>query len=158
MIPAKKVDPIIILLAEDNPADAELTMEAMKDTKILNMLYHVRDGAEVMEFLRREGKHAAMPRPDLILMDLNMPRKDGLRTLKEIKEDPDLKSIPVVILTVSSSEEDILKSYNLHANSYVTKPLDLDEFASVVKGIEEFWFTIVKLPSNKETPYTKKEN
>ncbi|MBN1375398.1 MAG: response regulator [Dehalococcoidia bacterium] len=156
MIPAKNGDPIIILLAEDNPADAELTMEAMRDLKIGNMLYHVSDGIEVMEFLRKTGKHAGSPRPDLILLDLNMPRKDGLRTLKEIKQDTDLKSIPVVILTISSAEEDIIKSYNLHANSYVTKPLELDEFVKVVKGIEDFWFNIVKLPVNRETPGIKK--
>jgi CheY-like chemotaxis protein len=146
MTQAKQIDPIIILLAEDNPADAELTIEAMKDTKILNRLYHVRDGVEAMEFLHKQGKYTKMPRPDLILLDLNMPRKDGIRTLKEIKEDAGLKNIPVVILTVSELDDDILKSYNLHANSYVTKPLNLDEFAKVVKGIEDFWFTIVKLP------------
>jgi two-component system, chemotaxis family, response regulator Rcp1 len=139
-------DPIIILLVEDNPGDAELTIEAMKDTKILNTLYHVMDGVEAMEFLRQRGKYANMPRPDLILLDLNMPRKDGLHTLKEIKEDPGLGNIPVVVLTVSELDDDILKSYNLHANSYVSKPLNLDEFAKVVRGIEEFWFTIVKLP------------
>jgi two-component system, chemotaxis family, response regulator Rcp1 len=150
MTPAKHADPIIILLAEDNPADAELTVEAMKESKIKNKLYHVRDGVEALDFLRKMGKYAGMPRPDLILMDLNMPRKDGRRTLKEIKEDPDLKRIPVIILTVSDAEEDIMKSYNLYANSYVTKPMDLDEFAKVVKGIEDFWFTIVKLPPDGE--------
>jgi two-component system, chemotaxis family, response regulator Rcp1 len=146
MTPAKHGDPITNLLAEDNPADAELTIEAMKETKILNTVYHVRDGVEVLGFLRKQGKYADMPRPDVILLDLNMPRKDGRRTLQEIKEDPDLKRIPVVILTVSDAEDDILKSYNLHANCYVTKPMDLDEFSKVVKGIESFWFTIVKLP------------
>ncbi|MCX6007130.1 MAG: response regulator [Chloroflexi bacterium] len=143
-------EPIIILLAEDNPADFQLTAEALKESKIRNQLFHVNDGAEVLEFLRKKGKYADVPRPDVILMDLNMPRKDGRRTLAEIKEDPELMGIPVVILTVSDAEEDIIKSYNLHANCYVTKPMDLDEFAKVVRGIEDFWFTIVKLPPNKE--------
>jgi two-component system, chemotaxis family, response regulator Rcp1 len=144
----KHGDPIIILLAEDNPADAELTIEAMKETKIRNKMYHVRDGVEALEFLRKKGKYEKMPRPDVILMDLNMPRKDGRRTLQEIKEDPDLMSIPVVILTVSDAEEDVIKSYNLHANCFVTKPLDLDELSKVVRGIEDFWFSIVRLPPN----------
>jgi two-component system, chemotaxis family, response regulator Rcp1 len=150
MTAEKHAEPVIILLAEDNPADFHLTAEAIKETKIRNQLFHVNDGVEVLEFLRRQGKYTHAPRPDVILMDLNMPRKDGRRTLKEIKEDPDLKGIPVVILTVSDAEEDIIRSYDLHANCYVTKPMDLDEFAKVVKGIENFWFTIVKLPPNKE--------
>ena len=150
MTPVQHTEPIIILLAEDNPADFHLTAEAMKESKIRNQLFHVDDGVEVLEVLRRKGKYADVPRPDVILMDLNMPRKDGRRTLQEIKEDPDLKGIPVVVLTVSDAEEDIIKSYDLHANCYVTKPMDLDEFARVVKGIEDFWFTIVKLPPNKE--------
>jgi len=150
MTPVQHAEPIIILLAEDNPADFHLTAEAMKESKIRNQLFHVNDGVEVLEFLRRKGKYADVPSPDVILMDLNMPRKDGRRTLQEIKEDPDLKGIPVVILTISDAEEDIIKSYDLHANCYVTKPMDLDEFARVVKGIEDFWFTIVKLPPNKE--------
>jgi chemotaxis family two-component system response regulator Rcp1 len=150
MTAEKHAEPVIILLAEDNPADFHLTAEAIKETKIRNQLFHVNDGVEVLEFLRKKGKYADVPRPDVILMDLNMPRKDGRRTLKEIKEDPELKGIPVVILTVSDAEEDIIRSYDLHANCYVTKPMDLDEFAKVVKGIENFWFTIVKLPPNKE--------
>jgi two-component system, chemotaxis family, response regulator Rcp1 len=150
MTPVQHAEPIIILLAEDNPADFHLTAEALKESKIRNQLFHVNDGAEVLEFLRKKGKYADVPRPDVILMDLNMPRKDGRRTLEEIKEDPYLKGIPVVILTVSDAEEDIIRSYNLHANCYVTKPMDLDEFAKVVKGIEDFWFSIVKLPPNKE--------
>jgi len=141
-------EPINILLVEDNPTDARLVKEAMKDIKINNILYHVTDGVEAMAYLRKQGDYAKMPRPDVILLDLNMPRKDGRKTLKEIKEDPDLKRIPVVILTVSDAEEDIIKSYNLHANCYVTKPLNLDEFSKVVKGIENFWFEIVKLPPN----------
>jgi len=141
-----KADPIIILLVEDNPTDAELTIETMKDVKIKNELYHVVDGVEALDFLRKRGNYAGMPRPDLILLDLNMPRKDGRRTLAEIKGDPDLRRIPVVVLTISNAEEDVIKSYDLHANCYVTKPLNLEEFARVVKGIEDFWFTIVKLP------------
>jgi two-component system, chemotaxis family, response regulator Rcp1 len=148
LTPLKNAEPVVILLVDDSPADAELTAEAMNDAKIRNKLYHVWDGVEALEFLRKQGKFADMPRPDLILLDLNMPRKDGRRTLQEIKEDPDLRRIPVVILTVSDADDDIIKSYNLYANSYVTKPLDLDNFAKVVKGIENFWFTIVKLPPN----------
>jgi two-component system response regulator len=150
MTPVQHAEPIIVLLAEDNPADFQLTAEALKESKIRNQLFHVNDGVEVLEFLRKKDKYTDVPRPDVILMDLNMPRKDGRRALKEIKEDPDLKTIPVVILTVSDAEEDIVKSYNLHANCYVTKPMDLDEFSRVVRGIENFWFTIVKLPPNKE--------
>ncbi len=144
----KHGEPITILLVEDNPADARLVNEAMKEIKIRNTLYHVPDGVEAMAFLRKQGEYAKMPRPDVILLDLNMPRKDGRQTLKEIKEDPELKRIPVVVLTVSDAEEDIIKSYNLHANCFVTKPLDLDEFSKVVTGIENFWFEIVKLPPN----------
>ena len=144
-----KREPVAILLVEDSPADARLTPEAMKDSKILNKIYHVVDGVEAMAFLRNQGKYAGMPRPDLVLLDLNMPRKDGRQTLKEIKEDPALRRIPVVVLTVSSAEEDIVKSYDLHANCFVTKPLDLDEFSKVVQGIENFWFEIVKLPPEK---------
>ena len=141
-------EPVIILLVEDNPADARLTQEAMKESKIHNKMYHVVDGVEAMAFLRKQGEYAKMPRPDVILLDLNMPRKDGRQTLAEIKEDEDLKRIPVVVLTVSDAEEDIIKSYNLYANCFVTKPMDMDEFAKVVTGIENFWFTIVKLPPN----------
>lgn len=144
----KELEPIIILLVEDNQADAELTIETMAETKLFNKVYHVTDGEEAMQFLQMKGKYHGMPRPHLVLMDLNMPRKDGLQTLKEIKGNSLLRRIPVVILTVSDSEEDIIRSYDLCANSYVTKPLKLDEFAKVVKGIENFWFTIVQLPSN----------
>ena len=150
MTAAKPAEPAIILLAEDNPADLQLTEEALKNSKIRHQLFHVNDGVEAMEFLRKMGKYADAPRPDVILMDLNMPRKDGRRTLKEIKEDPDLKGIPIIILTVSDAEEDIIKSYDLHANCYVTKPMDFDELSRVVSGIEKFWFTIVKLPPNRE--------
>ena len=141
-------EPITILLVEDNPADTRMVREAMKDCKINNTLYHVPDGVEAIAFLRKQGEYAKTPRPDVILLDLNMPRKDGRQTLKEVKDDPELKRIPVVVLTVSDAEEDIIKSYNLHANCVVTKPSDLDEFSRVVKGIENFWFKIVNLPSD----------
>ncbi|PKN45602.1 MAG: response regulator [Deltaproteobacteria bacterium HGW-Deltaproteobacteria-17] len=136
-----------ILLVEDNEGDARLAKEAMRDSKIRNTLHHVLDGEEAMAFLRREGKYADAPRPDLILLDLNLPRKDGREVLAEIKGDPSLRLIPVVILTVSNAEEDILKTYNLHANCYITKPIDLDQFIKVVRSIEDFWLTIVKLPT-----------
>jgi CheY-like chemotaxis protein len=112
-------------------------------------MYHVADGEEAMQFLKNEGKYAGKPRPDLVVLDLNMPRKDGRETLAEIKSDPDLKRIPVVILTISDAEEDVVKSYDLHANAYVTKPIDLEQFTRIVKEIENFWFTVVKLPNGK---------
>jgi CheY-like chemotaxis protein len=139
--------PIDILLAEDNEGDARLAKEAMRDSKVINTIHHVPDGVEAMAFLRKEGKYAAAPRPDLILLDLNLPRKDGREVLADIKEDEDLKRIPVVILTVSNDEADILRSYNLHANCYITKPIDLAQFLNVVRSIEDFWLTIVKLPN-----------
>jgi chemotaxis family two-component system response regulator Rcp1 len=137
---------IEILLVEDNPADVRLAQEAFKDAKVHNILYTVGDGVEAMAFLRRQGKYADVARPDLILLDLNLPKKDGREVLAEIKTDEHLKLIPVVILTVSKDEEDILKTYNLHANCYITKPIDFEQFMKVVKSIEEFWLTIVKLP------------
>jgi chemotaxis family two-component system response regulator Rcp1 len=137
---------IEILLVEDNPGDVRLTEEALKDGKVSNRLNVVGDGVEALAFLRQEGKYAGAPRPDVILLDLNLPRKDGRQVLAEIKADDDLKRIPVVVLTTSSSEQDILRSYNLHANCYITKPVDLEQFIEVVKGIEDFWLTIVKLP------------
>jgi CheY-like chemotaxis protein len=137
---------IEILLVEDNPADIRLAQEAFKDAKVRNILHTVGDGVEAMAFLRRQGKYADVARPDLILLDLNLPKKDGREVLAEIKTDERLKLIPVVILTVSKDEEDILKTYNLHANCYITKPIDFEQFMKVVKGIEEFWLTIVKLP------------
>jgi len=145
-----KGKPVEILLVEDNAGDVRLTREALKDAKVLNNLHVARDGEEATEFLFRKGKHADAPRPDIIILDLNLPRKDGREVLAEIKADKELKSIPVVILTTSKSEEDVLKSYNLHANCYVTKPLDLDQFIGVVKSIEDFWFTVVKLPNEGE--------
>jgi chemotaxis family two-component system response regulator Rcp1 len=138
--------PVEILLVEDNPGDVRLTLEALREGKMHNNLSVVEDGAEALAFLRREGKHAVAPRPDLIFLDLNLPKKDGREVLAEIKADGNLKSIPVVVLTTSKAEEDIIKTYNLHANCYVTKPVDLEQFITVVKLIEDFWFTIVKLP------------
>lgn len=138
---------IDILLVEDNEGDARLAKEAMRDSKIRNTLHHVFDGEEAMAFLRKEGKYAGVPRPDLVLLDLNLPKKDGREVLAEIKGDDRLKQIPVVILTVSSAEEDILRTYNLHANCYITKPIDLEQFMKVVRSIEDFWLSIVKLPN-----------
>ena len=140
--------PIEILLVEDNPGDADLAREALENGKLLNNLYVVEDGEKAMAFLKNEGQYAALPRPDLVLLDLNLPRKDGREVLAEIKADDDLKRIPVVILTTSAAEEDILRSYNLHANCYVTKPIDLNQFLKVVKSIEDFWLSIVALPPN----------
>ena len=140
--------PIDILLVEDNAGDSRLAVEALKESKLRNNLHIVTDGMEAMDFLYKRGKHAQVPRPDLILLDLNLPKKDGREVLAEIKNDPDLKRIPVVILTISKAEEDVLKTYNLHANCFITKPLDLNQFVTVVKSIEDFWLTIVKLPSH----------
>jgi CheY-like chemotaxis protein len=138
--------PIEILLVEDNAGDVRLAREGLRECKLLNNLHVADDGVKALAFLRRQGEHAKAPRPDLIMLDLNLPRKDGREVLKEIKEDDDLKRIPVVILTTSKAEEDIVKSYSLHANCYVTKPLAIEQFITVVKAIESFWFTIVKLP------------
>lgn len=135
-----------ILLVEDNPADVRLTREAFLEGKILNNLIVAKDGVEAMDILRRRGPHAAAVRPDLILLDLNLPRKDGREVLAEIKSDPSLMRIPVVVLTTSRAEMDIVKSYNLHANCYVVKPVDLDQFINVVKSIDNFWLTAVTLP------------
>ncbi len=140
------VKPIEILLVEDNPADVRLTMETIKDYKVKNHLEVVGYGVDAMDFLRRKGKFAHKMRPDLILLDLNLPGKDGREVLAEIKVDPDLCSIPVVVLTSSEAEQDIIKAYNLHVNCYITKPVGLIEFVKVVKSIEDFWLTIVKLP------------
>ncbi len=138
--------PVEILLVEDNPGDARLTKEALKDGKVYNRLTVVPDGVEALAYLRREGQYAGAAQPDLILLDLNLPRKDGREVLAEIKADDRLKRIPVVILTSSSAEQDVLKSYGLHANCYVTKPVDLDQFMAAVKAIEDFWLTVVTLP------------
>lgn len=139
-------EPIRILLVEDNPADVRLTREALADAKVRNEIHVAIDGVDAMDFLRQRGKYAAAPRPDVVLLDLNLPKKDGREVLAEIKGDPDLKRIPVVILTSSRAEEDIVRTYNLHANCYVSKPVDLNQFLYVVKSIEDFWLTVVRLP------------
>ncbi len=139
--------PAEFLLVEDNPGDIRLTQEALRESKVRNNLNIVNDGDAAMAFLRRQGVHSKAPRPDIILLDLNLPRKDGREVLSEIKSDPDLKRIPVVIITSSEAEQDILKTYDLHVNCYVTKPVDLEQFIKVVQSIETFWLTIVRLPS-----------
>lgn len=139
--------PIEILLVEDNPGDVRLTREIFKAARIRNIIHTVEDGVEAMEYLRNQGKYADEARPDLILLDLNLPRKDGREVLAEIKSDDELKRIPIVVLTISKAEEDILKTYSLHANCYITKPVDLDQFIKVVASIEDFWLSVVKLPS-----------
>ena len=141
-----RIRPIEILLVEDNPGDARLTIEGFKDARVKNNITVVEDGVEAMAYLRREGQYANVGLPDLILLDLNMPRKDGREVLAEIKADETLKRIPVLVFTVSSSEKDILTAYNLQANAFITKPIDLDEFITVVRSLEEFWLSIVKLP------------
>jgi CheY-like chemotaxis protein len=138
--------PIRILLVEDSPGDVRLTQEVLRDAKIANDLYVVGDGEVAMAFLRREGEHADAPRPDLVLLDLNLPRKDGREVLVEISEDADLRTVPVIVLTTSAAEQDILRSYRLSANAYITKPIDLNEFITVVRSIESFWLSIVRLP------------
>ena len=138
--------PVEILLVEDNPGDVRLAREGLSECKIRNNLHVVDDGVKAMAFLRRQDEYARAPRPDLVLLDLNLPRKDGREVLREVKEDEKLRTIPVVVLTTSKAEEDILKSYSLHANCYVTKPMGLEQFLDVVRSIEDFWFTIVKLP------------
>lgn len=143
---ATAIKPIEILLVEDSEPDVRLTQEALRDAKVRNRLWAVEDGVEAMDFLYRRDKHADAPRPDLILLDLNLPRKDGREVLEEIKSDETLKRIPVVILTTSSREEDIFRTYNLHANCYITKPVDFNRFMEVVKSIEDFWLTVVTLP------------
>ena len=142
--------PIEILLVEDNPGDVRLTREIFKAARIRNLIHTVEDGVEAMEYLRNQGKYADAAKPDLILLDLNLPRKDGREVLAEIKTDDELKRIPVVVLTISKAEEDILKTYSLHANCYITKPVDLDQFIKVVASIEDFWLSVVKLPPGKK--------
>ncbi len=146
MIPVQQGNPVEILLVEDNPADVRLTIEGLKEGKVKNNLSVVENGVEALAFLRKQGKYADAMRPDLVLLDLNMPKKDGREVLAEIKADEELRHIPVVVLTTSKAEQDILKAYSLHANCYITKPVDLDQFISIVESIEDFWFTIVKLP------------
>lgn len=140
------VRPVEILLVEDNPGDVELTREAFRDARIVNRIHEARDGDEAMEFLRHRGPHADAPRPDLVLLDLNLPRKDGREVLEEIKGDAELRRIPVVILTSSRAEADVRQSYDRYANCYITKPVDLEQFLQVVREIEEFWLAVVKLP------------
>lgn len=142
----EKAQPAQILLVEDSPSDVRLTEEALRDARIANELHVAVDGVEAIEFLRQRGKHADAPRPDLVLLDLDLPKKNGREVLAEIKDDPELKSMPVIVLTTSREEEDILDSYKLHANSFVSKPLDLDEFLAAVRGLEDYWLSIVKLP------------
>lgn len=137
---------IDVLLVEDDPGDALMTQEAFEHHKIRNTLHVVKDGVEALEFLRREGQYEDAPRPGLILLDLNLPRKDGREVLSEVKNDPEFRSIPVVVLTTSEADEDILRSYSLHANAYVTKPVDFDRFIEVVRQIDDFFVTVVKLP------------
>jgi chemotaxis family two-component system response regulator Rcp1 len=140
---------IEVLLVEDNPGDVRLTREALKEGRLLNNVSVVGDGVEALTFLRRGGKYVGAPQPDLILLDLNLPKKDGREVLAEIKSDPNLRRIPVVVLTTSAAEEDILKTYDLHANCYITKPVDLEQFMRVIKSIEDFWVSIVRLPSDE---------
>jgi len=146
MTPQNLIKPIEILLVEDNPADARLTLETLKEEKLNNKLNVVKDGVEALAYLRQEGEFTNAVRPDLILLDLNLPRKDGREVLSEIKNNPKLKTIPIVVLTVSEAEKDIFAAYNLHANCYISKPLDLCQFSKVVRAIQDFWLTIVKLP------------
>ena len=146
---AAQARPIQILLVEDSPTDAKLTLTALKLAKMANEVSHVENGVEAMEFLRRQGKYQGALRPDLILLDLNLPKKDGREVLEELKQDEDLRTIPVVVLTTSKAEEDILRSYQLHANCYITKPVNFDRFLEVVQSIEHFWLSIVVLPNKK---------
>lgn len=138
--------PVEILLVEDNPADVRLTIEALKDAKVFNQLNVVSNGADALTYLRRQGPYSEATRPDLILLDLNLPKMGGLEVLDDIKNDPELRTIPVVVVTTSQAEQDIIKSYNSHANCYICKPVDLDQFITVIQSIQNFWLTIVKLP------------
>ena len=146
MASADNTPPVEILLVEDNPGDVRLTQEALKEGKVYSNLHWARDGVEALEFLKQVGKFADAPRPDIILLDLKLPKKDGRQVLEEIKRDSSLRAIPVVILTTSKAEEDVLRSYDLHANCYVTKPVDLDKFMQVIRSIDHFWLKVVMLP------------
>ncbi|MEU8305450.1 response regulator [Actinomadura sp. NPDC048955] len=143
------VQPITVLLVEDDPGDELMTREAFEHNKVGNTLQVVRDGAEALDFLYKRGEHVGAPRPDLVLLDLNLPKRDGREVLEEIKSDPELASIPVVVLTTSSAEEDILRSYKLHANAYVTKPVDFDQFIKAIRQIDDFFVTVVRLPTRR---------
>jgi chemotaxis family two-component system response regulator Rcp1 len=149
MSESRLVKPIEILLVEDSPGDVELTREALESCKLHNRLHVVGDGEKAMAFLRRQDPYADAPRPDLMLLDLNLPRKDGREVLTEVKSDEDLKRLPVIILTSSRAEEDVLRTYNLHANCYITKPIDVDQFFKVLRSIESFWLSIVVLPPSE---------
>lgn len=140
------MQPVHVLLVEDNEGDVRLVREALKDGKVAINLHAVTDGEQAMEFLFRKGRHQRAVRPDIVLLDLNLPGKDGREVLRDMKDDPDLRRIPVVVLTTSSADEDVLKAYNLHANAYLTKPVKLDDFVMIMKSFEEFWLTLVKLP------------
>ncbi|WP_405607097.1 response regulator [Streptomyces sp. NBC_01508] len=146
MTTSPQSQPVEVLLVEDDAGDELMTREAFEDNKIGNTLHVVRDGLEALDFLYRRGEHVEAPRPDLILLDLNLPKYDGRQVLERIKSDPDLSHIPVVVLTTSAAEEDILRSYKLHANAYVTKPVDLDQFMKAIRDIDDFFVTVVKLP------------
>jgi CheY-like chemotaxis protein len=146
-VTARNGAPIQILLVEDNPGDVRLTREALRDARVRNQLHVATDGEDAMAFLRREGGYAAAPSPDLVLLDLNLPKRDGREVLQDIKGDARLRHIPVVVLTTSQAERDILETYRLQANAYVTKPVDLEQFITVIRSIERFWLEIVKLPS-----------
>ena len=148
MLKHEEAPPVEILLVEDNPGDYRLTQEALREGKVYNNLHWAQDGVEALEFLHQRGKYAGVPRPDIVLLDLNLPKKDGREVLQEIKSDESLKRIPVVVLTTSKAEEDVLRTYNLHANCYVTKPVDLEKFIVVVRSIDVFWLTVVTLPPN----------
>lgn len=147
---SKDLIPVKILIADDSPGDIRLVKEALRDSRIINQLYTVQDGMSAIDFLRKTNGFESMPTPDLILLDLNMPRKNGFEVLAEIKQDPLLKAIPIVVMTVSNNEKDILESYNLYANCYITKPVDFEQFVSIVRSIENFWFSIVSLPKNSD--------
>ncbi len=149
MVTEVREHPIEILLVEDNPGDVRLTQEALKEGKVWNRLNVAPDGVVALKFLRREGTFADAPKPDLILLDLNLPKKDGREVLADIKQDTRLRNIPVVVLTTSKAEEDILRSYKLHANCYITKPVDLEQFMGVIRAVEDFWLCIVKLPPSE---------
>lgn len=152
----RKIRPIDILLVEDSAADVRLTREAFKEARIVNNLHVVGDGVEAMAFLRKQGRYTSSPRPDLILLDLNLPKKDGREVLAEIKQDEDLKRIPVIVLTTSSAEQDILHTYNLHANAFITKPVEFKQFLDTMRSLEQFWLAVVTLPPNgKATVFSR---
>jgi len=140
------LQPVEILLVEDNPGDVELTLEALDEARLRNRVHVANDGVVAMQFLRREGPHTEAPRPDLVLLDLNMPKKDGREVLREIKNDPDLRRIPVVVLTTSEAEQDVLNAYEHRANAYIVKPVDFEQFFRTIRSLEDFWLTVVRLP------------